>query len=103
MKFPELREQEPGRVTGGSLARARFTLPAARVRRAPRRLEGAWVRVVELVPLDDVLANGGDYLDSEDRERLHASIDRGLEDVRSGRTTDARRVMAALRARAAGR
>ena len=59
--------------------------------------------VVELVALDEVLANGGDYLDPEGRERLHASIDRGLEDVRSGRTTDARQVMAALRARASGR
>jgi len=46
--------------------------------------------VVELVPLDEVLANGGDYLDAEERERLHASIDRGLEDVHAGRTTEAR-------------
>lgn len=59
--------------------------------------------VVELVFLDEVLANGGDYLDAEDRERLHASIDRGLDDVRAGRTTDARQVVATLRARAAGR
>jgi hypothetical protein len=59
--------------------------------------------VVELVPLDEVLANGGDYLDAEDRERLHASIDRGLEDVRAGRTVEARQVMAELRARASGR
>jgi hypothetical protein len=58
---------------------------------------------VELVPHDEVLANGGDYLDAEDRERLHASIDRGLEDVRAGRTVEARQVMAELRARASGR
>jgi predicted transcriptional regulator len=50
-----------------------------------------------------VLASGGDYLDAEERERLHASIDRGLDDVRAGRTTDARQVMAELRARASGR
>lgn len=37
--------------------------------------------------LDEVLTSGGDYLDSEDRERLHASIERGLEDVRAGRPT----------------
>jgi hypothetical protein len=42
--------------------------------------------VIELVPLDDVLANGGDYLDDEERERLHQSIERGLEDVKAGRT-----------------
>jgi len=59
--------------------------------------------VVELVPLDEVLANGGDYLDAEDRERLHASIDRGIADAHAGRTTDARQVMAELRARASGR
>lgn len=59
--------------------------------------------VVELVPLDEVLASGGDYLDAEVRERLHASIDRGVEDVRAGRTNDARQVMASLRARALDR
>ncbi len=44
-----------------------------------------------------------DLPNGEDRERLHASIDRGLEDVRAGRTVDARQVMAELRARASGR
>jgi hypothetical protein len=59
--------------------------------------------VVELVPLDEVLANGGDYLDDEERARLHQSIERGLEDVKAGRTVDARQVIEELRARAAGR
>ena len=58
---------------------------------------------VELVPLDEVLASGGDYLDDEERRRLHESIDRGLEDVRAGRTVDAGQVIASLRAKAAGR
>jgi hypothetical protein len=58
---------------------------------------------VELVPLDEVLASGGDYLDAEERQRLEQSIDRGLEDVRAGRTVDAEQVIARLRARAAGR
>ncbi len=58
---------------------------------------------VELVPLDEVLARGGDYLDDEERERLHRSIERGLEDVKAGRTVEASAVMTALRARAAGR
>jgi hypothetical protein len=56
--------------------------------------------VVELVPLDDVLDNGGDYLDDEERARLHESIERGLEDVKAGRTVDARVVIDELRARA---
>jgi hypothetical protein len=59
--------------------------------------------VIELMPVDEVLANGGDYLDDEERERLHRSIDRGLEDVKAGRTVDARQVIRELRARAAER
>ncbi len=57
--------------------------------------------VVELVPVDDILAQGGDYLDDEERERLHRSIERGLEDVKAGRTVSAETVIAELRARAA--
>lgn len=55
--------------------------------------------VVEVVPLDDVLAAGGDNLDAEDGERLHAPIDRGLADIEAGRTVDADEVIAQLRAR----
>jgi hypothetical protein len=60
-------------------------------------------QVFELVPFDEVLASGGDYLDDEERERLHQSIDRGLADVRAGRTVDAREIIASLRARSGGR
>jgi hypothetical protein len=60
-------------------------------------------QVVELVPLDEVLAEAGDYLDEEERARLHASIERGIADMRAGRTVDGREVIARLRARAAGR
>jgi hypothetical protein len=59
--------------------------------------------VVELVPLDEVLARGGDYLDDEERARLHESIERGIGDVKAGRTVDGREVIARLRARAASR
>jgi hypothetical protein len=58
---------------------------------------------IDLVPLDDVLARGGDYLDDEDRERLHRSIERGVEDTKAGRTVEASAVVAELRARATGR
>ena len=58
---------------------------------------------VELVPVDDVLANGGDYLDDEERQRLHRSLERGLADVEAGRTVSARQVIDDLRARAARR
>jgi hypothetical protein len=59
--------------------------------------------VVELISLDEVLATGGDYLDDEERERLHESIERGFEDVKAGRTVGAGQVIAELRARAASR
>lgn len=58
---------------------------------------------VELMRVDDALANGGDDLDDEERERLHRSIERGLEDAKAGRTVEASVVMARLRARATGR
>lgn len=49
---------------------------------------------MELVPRDEVLALGGD--DAE-RERLHRSIERGLEDVNAGRTVEASEAMAERR------
>lgn len=58
---------------------------------------------VELLRVDDVLTAGGDGLDEEERARLHASLKRGLEDVKQGRTVDARQVLQRLRARAASR
>jgi hypothetical protein len=58
---------------------------------------------IELVLADEVLAGGGDYLDDEQRERLHESIDRGLADVNAGRTVDAGEVLEGLRARSARR
>jgi hypothetical protein len=56
--------------------------------------------VIDLVPLDDVLAQGGDYLDDEERAALHRAIERGIADVKAGRTVDAGEVIARLRARA---
>lgn len=58
---------------------------------------------VDLVPLDEVLASGGDGLDEEERRKLHESIARGLEDVRTGRVSSADRLIAELRAMSAGR
>jgi hypothetical protein len=52
---------------------------------------------VELVPLDEVLLNGGDYLDDEERKALHESIREGIEDMKAGRTFDADEVLAELR------
>lgn len=54
--------------------------------------------VVELVPIDEVLASGGDYLDDEERERLHASIREGIEQMKAGQLIDADEALAQLRA-----
>ena len=53
--------------------------------------------VIELVPLDEVLANGGDYLDDEERERLNASLREGIRQMKAGQTTDAAVALAELR------
>src|SRR5580658_3010686 len=55
--------------------------------------------VVELVPLDDVLDGGGDYLDDEERAALHRSIEQGIEDFEKGDTEDAFEFLARLKAR----
>ena len=54
---------------------------------------------IELVPLDEVLASGGDYLDDEERARLHESLRRGIAQARAGQLVDADEVIAKLRAR----
>lgn len=55
--------------------------------------------VVELVPVDEVLAGGGDYLDDEERAALHRSIEAGIEDFENGDTVDALEFIARLRER----
>jgi hypothetical protein len=55
--------------------------------------------VVELVPLDQVLARGGDYLDDEERAALHRSIEEGIDDFERGDTEDAFEFLARLKAR----
>jgi hypothetical protein len=45
--------------------------------------------VIDLVPLDEVLARGGDYLDQEERERLHDSLRESIERMKAGQTIDA--------------
>ncbi len=54
--------------------------------------------VVELVPVDEVLANGGDYLDAEERERLHDSLRESIEQMKGGQLTEAAEALAELRA-----
>ena len=52
--------------------------------------------VVELVPLDEALADGDD-LDDEDRARLHESLRDGIRQARDGDTVDAAEALARLR------
>jgi hypothetical protein len=54
--------------------------------------------VVELVPLDEVLARGGDFLDDEEREALHQELDASIAEAKEGKLIDAEEVLAELRA-----
>ncbi len=54
--------------------------------------------MIELVPLDDVLAKGGDYLDDEDRAALHAELEASIAEAKAGTLIDAEVVLAELRA-----
>jgi hypothetical protein len=54
--------------------------------------------VVELVPVDEVLAHGGDYLDDEERQKLHESIREGIAQMKAGNLIDAEEALAELRA-----
>ncbi len=53
---------------------------------------------VSLVPLDEVLVSGGDYLDDEERERLHESLRESIRQMKAGQTMDAATALAELRA-----
>jgi hypothetical protein len=56
-------------------------------------------RVVELIPVDEVLAEGGDDLDDDERAALHQSIDESIEDEAAGNVADLSKIIAELRAR----
>ncbi len=53
--------------------------------------------VVELIPVDEVLANGGDYLDDEERQALHRELELSLAEAKAGELIDAEEVLAELR------
>jgi hypothetical protein len=48
--------------------------------------------------LELVLADGGDGLDAEERERLHESLRESIEQMKRGETIDAAEALAQLRA-----
>jgi hypothetical protein len=53
---------------------------------------------VALVPLDEVLMSGGDYLDDEEREQLHESLRESIRQMKAGQTVDAATALADLHA-----
>ncbi len=53
--------------------------------------------VVEMIPVDEVLTRGGDYLDDEERERLHQALEISVRQAEQGQLIDADEVMAELR------
>ncbi len=54
--------------------------------------------VVELVPLHEVLASGGDDLDDEERAALHQELEASIAEVETGKPVDAGQVISELRA-----
>jgi hypothetical protein len=54
--------------------------------------------VIELVPLDEVLAHGGDYLDDDERVALHGELEISIAEADAGQLIDADEVLAELRA-----
>ena len=54
--------------------------------------------VVELVPLDELLADGDEDLDEEERKQLDESIAVSFEQAKNGQLIDADEVLAKLRA-----
>lgn len=54
--------------------------------------------VVELVPVDQLLADGGDYLEDDERQRLHESIEESIGQMKAGNLIDADEALAELRA-----
>jgi len=54
--------------------------------------------VVELVPIDEVLARGGDDLDGQDRAELHHALEESIAEADAGQLIDADDVLAELRA-----
>jgi len=55
--------------------------------------------VIELMPVDDVLAAGGDDLDDEERAELHAELSASIAEAEAGQTVDFAEVLAELRQR----
>ena len=54
--------------------------------------------VVELVPLDEVLAGGGDHLDDQERAALHRELEASIAETEAGKLIDSDEVLAELRA-----
>jgi len=55
-------------------------------------------QVIELIPLDEVIATGGDDLDDEERAALHRSLDESIAGEEAGNVEDLSKIIAELRA-----
>jgi hypothetical protein len=80
------------------LVAAGFDVAAERAVAVAQIDELASGRVVELVPLDEVLARGGDYLDDKERAELHRALTESMAEADAGHLTDVDDVLAEIRA-----
>jgi hypothetical protein len=54
--------------------------------------------VIELLPADEVYANGADDLDDEERAALHAELEASIAESKTGKLIDSEDALAELRA-----
>lgn len=55
-------------------------------------------KVVELVPIDEALADSGDELDEVERAALHRELEASIAEAQAGQLVDVEQVFAELRA-----
>jgi hypothetical protein len=89
------QKREPRYVRGMSALKARVENGRIKLDEPTDLPEG---QIVELIPLDEVIATDGDDLGDAERAALHRSIDESIEDEEAGKVEDLSKIIAELRA-----
>jgi hypothetical protein len=91
----EAQEREPRYLHGMSALKARVENGRIKLDEPTDLPEG---QIIELIPLDEVIATDGDDLDDAERAALHRSIDESIDDEEAGNVEDLSKIIAELRA-----
>ena len=92
----EAQQREPRYPYGMSALKARVENGRIKLDEPTDLPEG---QIIELIPLDEVIATDGDDFDDAERAALHRSIDESIEDEEAGKVEDLSKIIAELRAR----